>query len=326
MATETGSEVATLKERLLSHAERFSFFQTYRLLRRMSPQGKRDVEDILFRPEISLGFPGSDISSITERVDGRYQVAANFLGLYGVSSPLPNFYTEDLLAEQQQELHARRDFLDIVSQTIYPIFFRAWLKSKPHLRIVEFDDTRVLNIFYTFVGINQPEKYRNQPGFDALLRFGALYTQSTRSALGLKTILNASYPHVAVEIIEQDIRTVHMPAEQHLHLGSQATTLGVDTHLGSEFDCCNSNLTIELRDIEDVLFRRLLPGGDEHKRLSFMVQQYLTDPLNVVVDLYLKSGVAQRVVLGQENWSALGRDAWLCNGLASSALHVRMTI
>ncbi len=326
MATETGSEAAAIKARLLSHGERFSFFQAYRLLRRLSPEGTTDIEDIRFRPEISLSFPGRDINSITERKDGHYQVAANFLGLYGVSSPLPNFYTEELLAEQQQELHARRDFLDIVSQTIYPIFFRAWLKSKPHLRIVEFDDTRMLDIFYTFIGINHPEKYREQPGFDALLRFGALYTQSPRSALGLKTILSASYPDALIEIIEQDIRTISMPPEQHLYLGSQATTLGVDTHLGSEFDCCNSNLTIEIRDVQHELFRRLLPGGDEYSRLCFMVQQYLTDPLNVVVDLYLKQGVAQPVVLGQDSWAALGRDTWLCNGLDSSSLHVRMTI
>lgn len=326
MATETRSEAAALKARLLSHGERFSFFQAYRLLRRLGLQGTSDIEDIRSRPNLSLGFPASDISSIVERKDGRYQVAANFLGLYGVSSPLPNFYTEDLLAEQDQELHARRDFLDIVSQTIYPIFFRAWLKSKPHLRIVEFDDTRMLDIFYTFVGINQPEKYRNQPGFDALLRFGALYTQSPRSALGLKIILSASYPEASIEIIEQDIRTSSIPAEQHLYLGNQATTLGVDTHLGSEFNCCNSNLTIAIREVEGDLFRQLLPGGSEYSRLCFMVQQYLTDPLNVMVDLYLKRGVAQPAVLGQDNWSALGRDTWLCSGSESSSLHVRMLI
>lgn len=326
MATETGSEAAAIKARLLSQGERFSFFQAYRLLRRLSPEGTTNVEDIRFRPDISLGFPGRDLSSITERKDGRYQVAANFLGLYGVSSPLPNFYTEDLLAEDQQELHARRDFLDIISQTIYPIFFRAWLKSKVHLRIVEFDDTRMLDIFYTFIGINQPEKYRDQPGFEALLHFGALYTQSSRSALGLKTILSTSYPDTYIDIIEQDIRTLGIPVEQHLYLGSQATTLGVDTHLGSEFNCCNSNLTIKMRDVEDDLFRRLLPGGDEHRRLCFMVQQYLTDPLNVVVEVYLKQGVAQPVVLGQESWSKLGLDTWLCHGIDSPSLHIRMTI
>ena len=117
-----------------------------------------------------------------------------------------------------------------------------------------------------------------------------------------------------------------MAAEQQLQLGSQATTLGVDTHLGSEFNCCSSNLTIEFREVEDELFRQLLPGGVEYKRLCFMVQQYLTDPLSVVIDLYLKRSVAQPVVLGQSNWSALGRDTWLCLGLESSALHVRMAI
>lgn len=326
MATATGSEASALKARLLSQGERFSFFQAYRLLRRLSPDTAGDIENILSRPNMSLGFPGRDLTSIEQRADGKYQLVVNFLGLYGVSSPLPNFYTEDLLAEQQQELHARRDFLDIISQTIYPIFFRAWLKAKPHIRIVEFDDTRLLDIFYTFVGINRPEKYKDQPGFDALLRFGALYTQAPRSALGLKTILSTSYPDAVVELFEQDIRTVAMPPEQRLALGAHATTLGIDTHLGSEFNCCNSNLTIRLGELAEPLFRQLLPGGTEHTRLRFMVQYYLTDPLNVVIELCLKQGVARPISLGQANWCALGLDTWLCEGRELPSLHVRMAL
>jgi type VI secretion system protein ImpH len=326
MATTAGSETTALKARLLKEGDRFSFFQAYRLLRQIGLSEGQPVGEVKARPNVSLGFPDRDINEIVERAEGGYQLTVNFLGLYGVSSPVPTFYSEDLIEEQQQGLTATRDFLDIVSQTIYPLFFRAWLKSKPHVRIVEFDDSRLLEIFYSFVGINQPEKYKDQPGFESLLRFAALYSQSPRSALGLQTILSASYPDTLVDLVEQDIRVLKLPNDQHLHLGQQATTLGLDTHIGSEFACRSSNLTIVMREVDDALLQQLLPGGYEHSRFKFLVQHYLVDPLNVVVDIYLKRGTAQPVILGHSDWTGLGRDAWLARPNEPEPLRVRIEL
>jgi type VI secretion system protein ImpH len=326
MATTAGSETHALKARLLKEGDRFSFFQANRLLRQIGLNQGQPAGEVKSRPNISLGFPDRDISEIVERAEGGYQLTVNFLGLYGVSSPVPTFYSEDLLGEQQQGLTATRDFLDIVSQTIYPLFFRAWLKSKPHFRIVEFNDSRLLEIFYSFVGINQPEKYKNQPGFESLLRFAALYSQSPRSALGLQTILSASYPSAVIDLIEQDVRVIKLPDDQHLRLGQQATTLGIDTHIGREFACRSSNLTIVMREVDEMLLQQLLPGGYEHSRLKFLVQHYLVDPLNVAVDIYLKQGTAQPVILGQADWTGLGRDAWLVQANEPEALRVRVEL
>jgi type VI secretion system protein ImpH len=326
MATTAGSEAAALKARLLREGDRFSFFQANRLLRHIGLSQGQTTGEVKSRPNVSLGFPDRDISQIVKRAEGGYQLTVNFLGLYGVSSPVPTFYSEDLLGEQQQGLTATRDFLDIFSQTIYPLFFRAWLKSKAHFRIVEFDDRRLLEIFYSFVGINQPEKYKNQPGFESLLRFAALYSQSPRSALGLQTILSASYPSAVIDLIEQDVRVIKLPDDQHLRLGQQATTLGIDTHIGREFACRSSNLTIVMREVDEMLLQQLLPGGYEHSRLKFLVQHYLVDPLNVAVDIYLKQGTAQPVILGQADWTGLGRDAWLVQANEPEALRVRVEL
>ena len=327
MAIEARSATDALKARLLDSGERFSFFQAYRLLRRISMlEGKAGETAVKSRPNPSLAFPDRDIHAIVEHGDSNYQLVVNFLGLHGVSSPLPTFYSEQILDDQQENLHAARDFLDIISQTIYPLFFRAWLKSKPHLRIVEFDDSRLLEIFYSFVGINQPERYKGQPGFESLLRFAALYSQSPRSALGLKTILVASFPTVRIDLTEQDIRVLPLATEQQLFLGQQATTLGVDTHIGAEFSCRSSNLTIEMRDVDETLFRQLLPGGLEYRRLQFMVRHYVTDPLNIMLDLYLKAGAVQPIVLGRDSWTGLGRDAWLQDGARANPAHARVEL
>ena len=324
MATTAGSEITALKARLLKEGDRFSFFQASRLLRRIGLSQDQPAGEVKARPNVSLGFPDRDINEITERAEGGYQLTVNFLGLYGVSSPIPTFYSEELLDEQQHGLTATRDFLDIVSQTIYPLFFRAWLKSKSHFRIVEFGDSRLLEVFYSFVGINQPEKYKDQPGFESLLRFAALYSQSPRSSLGLQTILSACYPSTNIDLVEQDVRVLKLPKDQQLHLGQQSTTLGVDTHIGLEFACRSSNLTIVMREVDDALLQQLLPGGYEHSRLKFLVQHYLIDPLNVAVDIYLKQATAQPIILGQPSWAGLGRDAWLAQPNEPEQLRVRI--
>ena len=62
--------------------------------------------------------------------DGRYRIEANFFGLYGVTSPLPTFYTEDLIDEMRQGHSAGRDFVDILHAALYPLLFRAWEKHR----------------------------------------------------------------------------------------------------------------------------------------------------------------------------------------------------
>ena len=311
MANSDGTKVAAMKDRLLSQGERFSFFQAYRLLRLLTlAQGDGQAE-INVRPNINLHFPGTDLSNIRETDAGKYRLTANFLGLYGVTSPLPNFYSEDLLDEFHEGRHSNRDFLDIISQTIYPLFFRAWLKSRAHIRIKEFDDKRLLEIFHTFVGINQPLKHLNRPGFEHLLRFAGLFSQLPRSAMGLQTIIAALYPATRVEIVQQDERWQPIPVDQQCHLGIQAHQLGEDAHLGVAIRSRSSNLTIRIHDVDQTLFLTLLPGESEFKKLEFIVRYYLLDPVDVRIELKLKAGAVQPMQLGQTHWTGLGRDSWL---------------
>ncbi len=317
-----------MKQRLLKQGERFSFFQAYRLLRLVAKQGGTAQPALKVRPNVSLNFPGTDLSEIQEVTPGNFRLTANFLGLYGVSSPLPNFYAEQLLDEYHEGRHSNRDFLDIISQTIYPLFFRAWLKSRAHLRIKEFSDDRLLEIFHTFVGINEPLRFLGQPGFEHLLRFAGLFSQFPRSAMGLHTIVAALYPSATVQVVQQDELWQTIPAEQQMQLGQQACTLGEDSHLGALVRSRSSNLTIKIHDIDQTLFLALLPGQDEFKKLSFVVRYYLFDPLHVRLDLQLRPGAVRPARLGPpgQNWAALGRDTWLVSTGSTYRARVQVTL
>ncbi|MAK55330.1 MAG: type VI secretion system baseplate subunit TssG [Pusillimonas sp.] len=328
MADQDGTKDLAIKGRLLKQGERFSFFQAYRLLRLAALKEGRPEADVKVRPSLSLHFPGTDLNDIRETSPGTYRLTANFLGLYGVTSPLPNFYSEQLLDEHHESRHSNRDFLDIISQTIYPLFFRAWLKSRAHVRIKEFNDQRLLEIFHTFVGINEPLRFLSQPGFSHLLRFAGLFSQYPRSAMGLRTIIAALYPKSNVEVIQQDEMWQPIPSDQRMHLGSQACTLGEDSHVGAMVHSRINNLTIRIHDIDQTTFLALLPGQKEFAKLAFIIRYYLLDPLNVRLDLQLRRGAVQPIQLGapKKNWAALGHDTWLVNTQSPHEAHAQVML
>ncbi|MET5115758.1 type VI secretion system baseplate subunit TssG, partial [Burkholderia pseudomallei] len=66
------------------------------------------------RPNLSRSCPDTDVERIDKADDGGSRVVANFFGLYGVSSPLPTVYTEDLIDEAFRGRHAARGFLDVL--------------------------------------------------------------------------------------------------------------------------------------------------------------------------------------------------------------------
>lgn len=326
MASENGSEDLALKARLLKSGGRYAFFQAWRLLRLTGQAEAGSQVDVRVRPNLTLDFPGTDLAGIEQLGPNRYRLTANFLGLYGVTSPLPNFITEDLLDEQHEGRHSNRDFLDIINQTIYPLFFRAWLKSRAHLRIREFGDDRLLEIFHTFVGINEPLRLLSRPGFSHLLRFAGLFSQFPRSAMGLQTIVAALYPAPKVAVVQQDERWQPIAADQRCYLGVQATTLGEDAHVGTAIRSRSSNLTIRLSDVGVGLFLRLLPGEEEFRKLQFLVRYYLLDPLDIQLDLRLKPGVVRPLALGEPKWSTLGRDTWLVHDDYTDAAQLRVAL
>jgi type VI secretion system protein ImpH len=311
MATDAGQQTLDLNDQLLSQGSQYSFFQANRLLRLLShDKGTSSVDSLRTRPTLGLGFPKSDVQSIEAREGGGYRISANFLGLYGVDSPLPTFYTEDLLNERADGFEVNREFLDIFAQSIYPLFFRAWLKPRLSLRVIEHEESRLLNILYAFVGLPEPKRYLNQPGVASLLNCGPIYSQQVRSAAGLETIIQASFLSVVVQVKQLQRVLVQIPQDQTFLLGMQACSLGQTSHIGSSCQSMNG-VTICLDEVDVDLFRDLLPGGLQFERLRFLVDYYLIEPLPVRVELSLKTKHVQTCQLSADRWGKLGQDTWL---------------
>ena len=311
MAGEIGAAMPALKDELLAHGAGYGYFQAIRLMRRAG------ASSIRVRPNLSLGFPDTDIDRIEPMpgpaADGggdAYRVTANFFGLYGVSSPLPTFYSEDLLDDQREGRHARRDFFDILHASLYPLLFEAWRKYRLQLRAVEENDADALDMLYAFAGLGSAQQRDGLPGAGGLLRHLNLFAQRTRSALGLRTLLADAFAPAAVEVESCVPQWVPIPADQRLRLGLQANVLGEDCPLGVQVEDSDNLLRIVIGDLPESLFQQLLPGADGHRWLQFLVRFYLTRPLQVAVELRLKQGEGRGARLGEASWSRLGLDTW----------------
>ncbi len=314
MASKNRETIITIEDELLTNGRRYSYFQTIRLLRFFLRKERDTFLKIHVRPKLSLDFPVSDIDVITVQENGGYQITANFFGLYGVDSPLPAYYTEDLLDEEREGGQVTRDFIDIAHAVTYPLLFQAWEKYRLQQRIIENEDTAVLNFLYAFIGLDRPELRRALlPDSAILLRYAGLLNQQPRSALGLQTILADRFQDIRVEVDCCILQQQRIPADQCLCLGHQAHQLGRTTYLGCMIDDYGGNLRIRLSEVSQQRFHHLLPGSEGYRHIQFLCRFYLNTPLHILVEINLQRHIVETTCLGQLEWSLLGLDTWLCS-------------
>lgn len=310
-----------LKLDLLKQGHAFSFFQALRLLRllggRQGPAGDGPGEpDVRIRPDLSLGFPASDIARIEETASGpaAFRMTVTFLGLYGVSSPLPTFYTEELIDEALSESSTARDFLDAIHHRLFILLFRCWSKYRPFVRIVEERDEDDLEKLFCLMGLGEPELRRFAEKAPGLLRYVGLFARHPRSAAGLAGMLRDALGGVSVKVVPCVPRKAVIPPDQRTLLGVSGGRLGVDCFVGHEVDDRMGKFRLKIGPLGADRFSSLLPGREEHGRLALLVGLYLTDPLEYDLELVLAAGEAVTARPGAPRWSSLGLDTWIFSG------------
>ncbi|MCX8117638.1 MAG: type VI secretion system baseplate subunit TssG [Desulfobacterota bacterium] len=317
MASPDRRSPAALKSDLFEKAHEFSFFQVMRLLRLLLRSGKtgasQEEQHLRLRPELSLSFPPADVARI-EEVDSErplYLVTVTLLGLYGASSPLPTFYTEDLLEEASEDLSVTRDFLDILNNRIYHLLHRCWLKYRLFLQVIEEEDQTILEKLFCLIGLGEEALRKDVPDVYSLLRYTGLFTQFPKSASGLRTLLHDAFGRIPVEVIPCVKRVVKLPLDQRCSLGISGCRLGQESYLGEEIEDRMGKFRLSIGPLSSEPYHRLLPGTPDHRRLIFLTRFYLLDAFEFDIELILAAGEARTTSLGGSRWSLLGLDTWL---------------
>ncbi|MFP4451884.1 MAG: type VI secretion system baseplate subunit TssG [Desulfobacterales bacterium] len=318
MAHTYRHEADQLKRSLTGSPKQFSYFQALRLLHRVAGDGSAFSEflreHVRIRPPVSLGFADVDVLNIRDistKDTTRFEITASFLGLYGPASPLPTYYTEELIEEAFEEESVKRDFLDIFNDRIFKLFYEAWSKYRLSVKIIDENDSESLNRLYSLIGLAEPEMRRRLPESAALLRYAGLFMCYPRSALGLQTLIADFFQLPGVEIEQCAERQVPIDGDQHCLLGLQACELGEDSHMGVQILDYSSRIRIRCGPMDQKEFHEMAPGTEWFDRLTRVINAYLDQPLSVDIRFIVYQDQICTATLGGPKWCQLGYHTWL---------------
>jgi len=301
----------------------FSYFQAVRLLKLWTGKNDREGGQAFYdailrvRPYLSLSFPATDMTDVVitppteEAPDPRVEITATFLGLYGTGSPLPTFYTEELLEERSDDKSVSRDFLDILGDRSYIHFYRVWSKYRLMVKTLEEADQDYLGRLYCLLGLGHEELRSRLSRPTAALRYIGLFTQYPRSALGLRTMLADAVEGSRVEVEQCVHRWVPIPDDQRNALGGPNCSLGEDCWVGHLVEDRMGKVAIELGDLSAERFHELLPGRELNYHVESLIGMYLVEPVEHDLRLKLRPGEVKSAQMGVPLWSRLGYDTWL---------------
>jgi type VI secretion system protein ImpH len=313
-------ENRTLEAALLKEGHRFSFFQAVRLLEKLRPeaprvghQGPADLEAVRLLPSLDLAFPTSDVAGIRklhESAGGvRYEVTATFLGLYGTVSPLPIYYTEDLLAQDDQSL--QREFLDLFHHRLLSLFYRAWEKYRYVVQFSgdgqDFYSRRLLTLLGCDLDRLPPHPH---VPLLRLLGLAGLLAQTSHSAATLESALSDYFEGIAVRVEPCELRLLEIPADQHNRLGLANCSLGGDLHLGARVQDRACTFGVEMGPLGLEEFLSFLPPGPRLPEFRELVDLFNSDGLDCVVELVLRESEIPPLRLSDRT-SLLGWCSWL---------------
>ncbi|WP_269901411.1 type VI secretion system baseplate subunit TssG [Paenalcaligenes faecalis] len=297
-----------LEKHVLGQANRYAFFEVMRSLRQSGLSDSALREKVRVRPNLSLAFPDTDLASMVVDEDGIYHIEANFFGLYGVASPLPTFYTEDLIQESMQGDSAMRDFIDIFHTVLYPLLYQAWEKYKLWLSVTEHENSLRLQQLYALIGLRDRKEWQSEAAY--LLPFAGNLSVSPRSALGLEALLQGVLEHKQLRVMTCVEQTVQMPIEARTYLGQQAYQLGEDSMLGEQVKDCTGKIEIEMWGFSSARFTVFLLGSERYQQMQRLLRWYSPKALSCDLLLWLEPNQREPLQVGQ-SWCQLGLNTWL---------------
>lgn len=308
---------------LKKDAHFFNFFQALQIL-----EEKLRKEKGLLNPleegyinclsDPSMVFPPGDIKKIDEK-NGVFAMTLTFMGLLGVSSPLPVYFSE-YVDRQEENAQPLVDFLNIFNHRCYTLFYKAWKKY------------RVINAFSKKTADPLTRRIAMLAGMDPdnisdpaqmrLLAYTGLMAGKCRGKSGLTSMLSNFYNGIPVCIQEYMPRWT--PIRNPNKMG-EGIRLGVNSIAGTtKWDICGK-FRVCVGPLPRGIFENFLPGTENIAKLKSLVNNFLADPLDFDIEVQLQSSELIPVILGK-NETRLGETSSLGESKSSRQSDIKSIV
>lgn len=328
MARKSQSAYSRLMQQLAPNIYDFNFYRFCQLLESMRdgcpPLGSTmspGDDPIRFRPDPGMGFPAGELKNVEwdeQQPEQPPTVRTTFLGLYGVDSPLPTAYLNDIV-QQSEGYEGVADFLDIFNHRMMTQYYRIWRKySYPATYEPSGqDETSQCLLGLIGLGITGSQQHIATPvsRFLALLSIMRL---PTRIAEGVMALVKLLAPLTQVQVVPHDRRRVRLtqPVRLSRRYPVQLSQRPVLGNVGTDV---NSQMVLELYTEDTDEAQRWLPQGELHTDLLVLLRVYLGWRCSVRLQLTLPKWVLPSAQLGKQR-VRLGRTGVLGLKLGSQTV------
>lgn len=323
MERESQSAPARLIEQLRQKLPYMNFYRFCQLLEQSQPDApvvgshwQVRAEPVRFRPHPGMGFPASEIRGVEDPEPDHPHlppsIRVTFMGLYGVASPLPTHYIDDIV-QRREGYEATQDFLDIFNHRLIAQYYRIWRKySYPAtFQVGGSDRTSQYLLGLAGVGIPGCAEIAGTP----LSRFLALLPVMLlpgRTAEGLDALVRLLAPDTNATIFHHD--PCRIPLGQPLAMSARRpVSLKRRPVMGTYATDVNGQVLLRLTSDNPDEVKGWLPGGEIHGDLMALLHVYLGSHLDVRVQLCVARHLLPDAQLScrREQGGQLGRTAIL---------------
>lgn len=270
-------------------------------------------EPVRFRPHPGMGFPASEIKGLESPEQSHLPptVRVTFIGLYGVESPLPTHYIDDI-TQRREGYEATADFLDIFNHRLITQYYRIWRKYSYPATFEAGGKDRTSQYLLGLAGLGIKGCAENiatpASRFLALLPVMLL---PGRTAQGLAALVRLLAPDTRATVWHHDKRRVLLKKTLTMSV-SQPVALKHRPVIGSWATDVNNQVLLKLTTTDPQEAQGWLPGGDLYTDLMALLNVYLGGSLDVRLQLCVDRSLLPDAVLNSKPGSIgvqLGRTA-----------------
>ncbi|PKE31174.1 type VI secretion system baseplate subunit TssG [Rahnella sp. AA] len=260
-------------------AHAFNFYRFCQLLEKQlsdqKPIGSTFTpkdDPVRFRPHPGMGFPASELKAVEtdpERPDAPPTVRTTFMGLYGVDSPLPTRYIDDI-AQKREGHEALEAFSDIFNHRMMTQFYRIWRKYSYPATFEDGGTDKTSRSLMALTGITDS----GDVPASRLLALLQPLVRTTRTAEGIASVIRTQAPNTQVTV--KPHKVTRMPAGKRAKFSfSDQQRLGDHPVLGSQTSDVNYCIGVEMLTEDAAEARGWLPGGLLSKDVFELLRVYL---------------------------------------------------
>jgi type VI secretion system protein ImpH len=307
-------------ELLVKKPDGFNLFQAISLLERTSPfapplgQGDGRGEAVRLSSVVSLGFAGSDVFEVKSvpTQGAPYRLSTPALALAGAQGPLPMPFTEQVIARAAARDFATADFLDIFQHRLLSFLYRGRKKHNLGLHWGSTKSPALAGSLDALSSLGLRAGVRAPNGEAAWLRHAGLLCGTPRSMSALTTLVRDRFG-LACSCRQFRGDWLRLEPTDMLKLGSVhgSPRLGRTAVLGRRVWDQAAGIVLELIPVPLARIHRMVPGGQEHGLLCWVVRRFLQQDLAVEVVLQPDQRGMRASALSREGALRLGWTSWL---------------